>query len=247
MKRRTAMIVALGSMLALSGYAADQEHTVSVTGKAEAKVKPDVAYITLYARAEGILMVDAVKKADKLVSEITAAIKTETNAVKSVAVVDVSLGEKKSEVWRSDQKEESPRPEVVRRIRITCSPSPAGIYESIDNGIRAGAVMQIPSSIQYSEDIRSVVVYGIEESAEVLARVRKAAMDDAKSEADKTASLAGKKAGGVVTIGCSGSAHWGGPMRVMGMQADLPTEYIGTNPEEITISRTVAVTYQLSE
>lgn len=234
-------------MLALSSYAADREHTVSVTGKSELKVKPDAAYITLYARADGILIIDAVKKADQLVSEITAAIKTETNTVKGVTVVDVSLGEKKSEVWRSDQKEEAPRPEVVRRIRIACKPDPVGIYEVIDKGLRAGALMQIPSSIRYSEDIRSVVVYGLEQSSEILERVRKSAMDDAKSEADKSAKLAGKKVGDVVIIGCSGSTYCGMPMRVMGMQADFPTEHIGTNPEEITISHTVAVTYELKE
>ena len=30
-------------------------------------------------------------------------------------------------------------------------------------------------------------------------------------------------------------------------QADLPTEYIGTNPEEITISYVVAVTFELRD
>jgi len=240
------MIAVLSSMLAFSAQAADREHTVSVTGKAEVKVKPDAAYITLYARADGILMVDAVKKADKLVEEITTAIKTETNIVKGVAVVDVALGEKKTEVWRSDQKDEASRPEVVRRIRITCKTEPAGIYEAIDKGLRAGALMQIPSRTSYSDDIRNVVVYGLEQSSEVVERVRKSAMDDAKSEADKSAALAGKKAGGVVTIGCAGSTQWSISMRVMGMQTDFPTEYIGTNPAEITLSRTVAVTYDLN-
>ena len=247
MKTCTVMTVVLGSMLAFSSYAADREHTVSVTGKAEVKVKPDAAYITLYARADGILMVDAVKKADQLTSEITAAIKSETNTVKGVTVVDISLGEKKNEVWRSDQKEEAPRPEVARRIQIACKPDSAGIYEVIDKGLRAGALMQVPSSIRYSEDIRSVVVYGLEQSSEVLERARKLAMDNARSEADKSAKLAGKKVGEVVTIGCSGSTHWNMPMRVMGMQADFPTEHIGTNPKEITISHIVAVTYELKE
>lgn len=247
MKRLTVFPAVLASMLAITSHAADREHTVSVTGKAALKAKPDVAYITLYAQADGILMVDAVKKTDTLVAEIITALKSDTNAVKDISVVDVALGEKKNEYWRSDQKEESPRPQVVRRIRIRCKPDPVGIYEVIDKGIRAGALMQIPSTVRYSEDIRSVVVYGLEQSAEILDRVRKQAMADARSEADKSATLAGKTVGDVVTIGCSGSSHWGMPMRVMGMQADFPTEHIGTNPEEITISHTVAVTYELKE
>jgi len=240
-------IAIFGAMVALSAQAADREHTVSVVGTAELKVKPDTAYVTLYARADGILMVDAVKKADKLVDEIVTAINTESNIVKGIAVVDVALGEKKSEVWRSDQKEEAPRPEVVRRIRITCQPDPAGIYAAVDQGLRAGALMQIPSHTTYSDDIRSVVVYGLEQSSDVLERVRKSAMDHAKAEADQSAALAGKKAGGVVTIGCSGATPWNFPRRVMGMQTDFPTEHIGTNPEEITISQTLSVTYELLE
>lgn len=247
MKTRTVMTVVLGSALALSACAADGEHTVAVTGKAEVKVKPDAAYITLYARADGILMVDAVKKADQLVKEITTAIKAETNVVKGVTVVDVALGEKMNEVWRSDEKEEAPRPEVVRRIRVACKPDPAGIYEAIDKGLRAGALMQMRSHTSYSDDIRSVVVYGVEQGAVIHERVRKAAMDDARTEAEKSAALAGKKVGGVVSIGCSGPEHWNFPMRVMGMQTDFPTEDIGTNPDEITLSHSVAVTYELKD
>ena len=239
--------VVISSMLAVCANAADLRHTISVTGKSEVKVKPDAAYVTLYAQTDGILMVDAVKKADKLVSEITTAVNTEMNTVKGITVTDVSLGEKKSEVWRSDQKEEAPRPEVVRRILITCKVNPAGIYEVIDKGLRAGARMQISSSMSYSDDIRSVVVYGLEQSSEVLDRLRTAAMDDARAEAAKSAKLADKKVGDVVTIGCSGSTPWVNPVRVMGIQADFPTEHIGTNPAEITISHNVSVTYELKE
>jgi uncharacterized protein YggE len=78
----TAMIF---SMLTLSSYAADLEHTVSFKGKAEVNVKPDTAYIILYAKADGILMVDAVRKADNLVTEITEAIKSDTNTVKEIS------------------------------------------------------------------------------------------------------------------------------------------------------------------
>lgn len=242
-----AIIAVLSSMLVLSAQAVDRGHTVSVTGKAEVKVKPDVAYITLYAQADGILMVDAVKKADKLVDEITVAIKAETNTVKGVAVVNVSLGESKPAVWRSDQKAEAPRPEVVRRIRITCKPDAAGIYEVIDKGIRAGALMQIASPVHYSGETKSAVVYALEQSSEVVERVRKSAMDDARSEADKFAKLADKKVGEVVTIGSAGPTQRSIQMQLMGMQTDFPTENVGTNPDEIIISRTVAVTYELKE
>jgi len=247
MKRFAVMSVAIASMVALSSYAEDRQHSISVAGKADEKVKPDVAYVTVYAQADGILMVDAVKNSDKLVQEITSAVKSETNVVRSIGVVDVALGEKTTEYWQSDQKRESPRPQVVRRIRIACEPKPALLYEVIDKALRAGALMQVPSRTTYSDDIRSVVIYGLEQSADVVERVRKAAMTDAKADAEKLAKLAGKKVGDIVSIGCSGSTRWDMPMRVMGMQAQFPTEHIGTDPDEITISHTVSVTFGLKD
>jgi uncharacterized protein YggE len=247
MKQLTATAIVLASALSLSTYAAEREHTISVTGNAEETVKPDVAYVTVYGQADGILMVDAVKKADKLIDDITSAVNAESNTIKSITVTDVALGEKKTEYWRSDQQPESPRPEVARRILITCEPNPEGIYEVIDKAIRAGALMQIPSRTSYSDDIRSVVVYGLENSTAVIERVRKAAMLDARKEADKTAKLADKTVGDVVSIGCSGSSHFNFPMRVMGRQADFPAEHIGTNAKEITISHAMSVSFELKD
>jgi len=247
MKRNTVRTIAIASMLTASAYASERDHTISVSGKAEETAKPDVAYVTVYAQADGVLMVDAIKNEGKLVDEITSAVKAESNTVKRIKVIDVSLGEKKTEYWRSDQKQESPRPQVVRRILITCKPTPAGIYEVIDKAIRAGALMQIPSTTSYSDDIRSVVVYGLEQSTEVVERVRKLAMDDAKTEARKLAQLTGKSVGNVVTIGCLGNSSFNFPMRVMGRLAQYPAEHIGTNPEEITISHTVSVTFELKD
>jgi uncharacterized protein YggE len=247
MKKLTVTAIVLASALNLSTYAADREHTISVTGRAAETVKPDVAYVTVYGQADGILMVDAVKRTDKLISEITTAVNSESNTIKSITVTDVALGEKKTEYWRSDQKQESPRPQVARRILIACEPNPEGIYEVIDKAIRAGALMQIPSSTRYSDDIRSVVVYGLEQSAEVIDRVRKSAMDDARAEAEKSAELAGKTVGDVVTIGCSGSPHFNYPMRVMGRRTDFPTEHIGTDPKEISVSHAVSVSFELKD
>ncbi|MDA3798206.1 MAG: SIMPL domain-containing protein [Kiritimatiellae bacterium] len=247
MKQLTITAIVLASVLSLSTYAADSEQTVSVMGKAEETVKPDAAYVTVYAQADGILMVDAVKKVGKLVDEITSAVSAQSNIVTDIKVTDVALGEKQTRYYSSDQDQKSPSPQITRRLRIRCKPDAEGIYEVIDKAIRAGALMQTPSSIRYSDDIRSVVIYGLEQSAEVVDRVRKSAMANAKAEAKKSASYAEKSVGKVVKIGCSGSSNFNFPMRFMGQQADFPTEYIGSNSEEITISHAVSVTFELKD
>jgi len=247
MKQLTVTAIVLASALSLSAYAADSDQTVSVTGNAEERVKPDVAYVTVYAQADGILMADAVKKVGKLVGEITLAVNAQSNTVRDIKVIDVALGEKRTRYYSSDQVQKAPSPQVTRRIRVRCQPEPEGIYEVIDLAIRAGAVMQTPSSTSYSDDIRSVVVYGLEQSSEVLDRVRQSAMSNAKAEAKKSASLAGRSIGKVVKIGCSGSSRFNYPMRVMGRKADFPTETLGTNPDEITISHAISVTFELKD
>ena len=244
MKQLRIVSVVVASMLALSSYG-EQQHVISFVGKAEETVKPDVAYVTLYAQAEGILMVDAVKRAGKLAEEITTAVMSESNIVMSVSVNDVALGEKETQYWTPDQKEEAPRPQVTRRIRVACKPVADSIYRVVDNAIGAGALMRTPSRTSYSGDINSVVIYGLEQSAEVVERVRKAAMADAKAGAEKLANLAGKTIGDVVNIGCVGSPSFQMNLRVMGMQIEFPTEYIGTNPDGISISQSIAVTFSL--
>jgi uncharacterized protein YggE len=239
------MILTMG--LALSSLAAEREPATTVSGKAEKKVKPDIAYVTLYAQVDGILMVDAVKKADAKVGEIISAINTQTNIVKDITVIDIALGEKQSRYMGMEQKEEAARPQITRRIRISCGPTTEGIYELIDRAIRAGALLQTPSMSSYSDDIRSVVIYGLENSAAAVDSVRQSAMDDAKVKAKQLADLAGKKVGGVVTVGSSGSSSFGSSVRIMGRTADFPTEYVGANSEAISISQTVSVTFELKD
>jgi len=240
----TVMAIALAASLA-SVPALAEDNTVTVTGKAEIKAKPDVAYVTLYVKADGILMVDAIKRADKKVEEINTAIHEKFQNVQSFDVVDVALGEKQREYWGPDRKDETPRPEVARRLRIALPPNPKQVYELVDVAIRNGALMQISSSVRYSEDIRSVVVYGLVKSAEFEENASQKAMADAKKKAQKMAALAEKSIGDVVKIGCTGIASFGIPMRVMGRPADFPTEHVGTNPNEVTISHAVSVTFEL--
>lgn len=239
--------MAVTALLIMTGTIFADDNTVTVTGKAVLKHKPDVAYVTLYIKADGILMTDAAKKADQKVEEVKKAIQEKFKDIQSFEVSDVVVGEAQREYWGPDRKEDVPRPEIARRLRIATAPNPTQVYELIDTAIRAGALMQIPSSVRYSDDMRSVVVYGLVKSPELESQTREAAMADAKQRAQKLAALAGKKIGDVVNIGCSGSYPEGFPIRVMGREADFPTEHLATNPNEITISHTISVTFELKK
>jgi len=233
--------------LCVAGSVVADDNTVTVTGKAELKQKPDVAYVTLYVKGDGILMVDAAKKADQKVEEIKKAVQDKFKGIQAIEVSDVAVGEAQRESWGPDRQDVTRRPEISRRLRITTAPNPAQVYDLVDTAIRAGALMQIPSNVRYSDDVRSVVVYGLLKSPQVEAQARESAMADARKEAQTLAGLAGKKLGAVVTIGCGGSFSAGFPIRVMGRETDYPTSYVGQNPNEITVSYTLSATFDLKK
>ena len=66
----------------LLAHSADCDNGLKVTGKASESVNPDIAYITVYAQANGLLMEDAVKKANSLVNEINEAVREESEIIK---------------------------------------------------------------------------------------------------------------------------------------------------------------------
>jgi uncharacterized protein YggE len=247
MHTRTLLTVAvLAFFLQLSHVGLAQEkNTITVSGTAKVEAKADIAYITLYIRADGILMVDAVKNAKQKVEQIQKALKEKHKEIKGIEVVDIEIGEKSKEYWSSEQKEEPPRPEVVKRMRITIAPDPALAYQVIDTAIRAGAIMQIPSSVHYSDEIRSVVMYGLLDASKREDEVRKKALEDAEKNAKETATLVGKKIGDVVSVGCSESGFWPQSLRIMGREAEFPVKHLGLDPEKIEISHSLKVTYEL--
>ena len=241
-----ATALALGATaLFACGPAVSGDNTITVAGKAELKHKPDVAYVTLYVKADGILMIDAAKEADRKVGEIRSAMEEKFKDIQSFDIVEVAVGEKGRDYFGPDRADETPRPEITRRLRIALPPDRKQVYEIIDIAIRAGALMDSPSSIQYPGDDDGVVVYGLVKSSELEEKARQAAMADAKEQARKTAALADKTIGDVVKIECASFAAWNIPMRFMGEATDFPTEHIGTNPDEVTISHAMSVTFEL--
>lgn len=221
-----------------------QKKTITITGTAKIERKPDVAYITLYVKGSGILMVDAIKKATEKTTEIEKALKEKHKDIKEVQIQDISLGEKNREMWSSEQKDEAPRPEVIKQIRITIPANIDIAAEIIDTAMRVGAVLDKPSSVHYSGEIDSVVVFGLTDESGVEIEAKKKAVEMAKDKAKQTAALLGKTVGDVISIGCSGNSSFS-PIRIDGHETDFPGEYVSVNPNKISISQCVPITFEL--
>lgn len=240
------VVLAVLGLLATSNVFAENK-IVTVTGKATLKTIPDVAYVTLYVRATGLLMADAAKKADQKVEEIKSVTQAKFKDIQAIEVSDTSVGEAERENWSPDRKEDIPRPEITRRIRFTINPDQTKAYELVDVAMRVGALIQIPSSTRYMEDIRSIVIYGLLKSADIEAKVREAAMEDARQEALKWAKITGSKLGDVLKIECPGSGQSGFPIRFMGRESDYSTALISMSPNEIVVSNSICVTFEMKK
>jgi uncharacterized protein YggE len=243
---RTISGIAGGVLLGLcvAAAAAAEEHSLTVLGRAELKQKPDVAFVTVFVKADALTMTDAAKEADQKVEEVKKALK-KYKEIKGIEVSDAAVGETQRQFYSADQKEEGQHPEVVRRIRITTQPAPAQVYQIIDAAISAGAVMQIPSAIRYSDDTRTMVIYAVLKTAEVETQARRAALADAKQQAESLAAMAGKKLGGVVKIAIDNFSTSKYPVRIMGRESDFPTPYFGQNSKEVLIGCSFSVTFEL--
>jgi len=243
---RTVSVVLCGVSLfsSIVGAASQmKDNTITVTGKATVQWEPDICYITLYVKGDGILMVDAVKKATQTVGEIGKAISEKHKEVKKFEVTEVGLGEKQQQVWRSDQEDQAPRPEAIKRIRIEIPPKPSLAHEVIDTAIRSGAILKLSSRVQYTGRIDSAVVYGLVDASALKADARKKATEDAKKRAEETAGLVHKKVGKVVSIGSA--ASWPSTIVYNMQRRDFPVEHIGTNPEMIEVSDSVTIIFEL--
>ena len=223
-----------------------EENSVSVIGKGEVKLKPDVAFVTLYVKGDAVAMVDAAKQVNDKVEEVKTALKN-YKQIKDIEINDAAIGEFQRRVYMSsDDKEEGQHPEIIRRLRITMSPNPAKVYQVIDTAISAGAVMQIPSPITYPSEDKTLVVYGLLKSADAEAQSRQTALADAKKQAETLAALAGKKVGGVMKIASDGLPPESKFIaRIVGRESDLPTAYIGHNSKEITVGSSLNVVFEL--
>jgi len=234
MKNITLKMVVLVSIFSGLLHADDQDYLITVSGIAEVNERPDRAYITLYAEAEESTVTYAIKKVDDLVEDIEERIKKDARIRGDILIVDTAFSGK------VDSKDDSVLFQVARRLRITCNSDSEEVYDVIDAGIKAGALVEVPPSMSASVKVNGLVVYGVEKSQYTIDDLRIAAIADARAEAEKVVKLIGKTVGDVVRISADSPNS-------LGEDTDLPTKFVDTNPDQITMSYTVSVSYELKD
>jgi uncharacterized protein len=236
--------VALVLAIQVSCSAQDARNAVTVNGTGKVEAKADVAYVTLSVQGDGVLMTDAVEKARQNADQVVKAINEKHQGIKAISVEDFRVGQKDEDYYSPDRKE-TPRPEIMKRIRITLPPEPKLASDVIDTALRAGATMSMPSSFSYPDDVSGVLVYGLLAASDYEAQARQLAINDAKSKAEKLAALVGKTLGDVTSIQCAGSGSWAEAMCSNNRGADFPAKYVGLQPDKVEVSANLSVSYEL--
>lgn len=241
MKALTTVI--LGLVFAVTAFAAPDTRTDTITarGMATTNVTPDTVFITLFVSDQGMVAEQAVAKVDEKAGVIKAALLKAYPQISAITVSDVKLGEKSSRVFRSEEANEPPRPEAVKRLLITLNFGDTNLSKIVDTALMSGATLQVASPT-YSGDLGTVIQYGLVSAGRIEAEVTASALADAQRRAGELAKAVGKSLGLLVSV--SEDAVMNYAVYPRGSQARLPTKYVAGSPDDVEISRAVQVTYQ---
>lgn len=243
MTTATAVCISLLSACTIAFGSSDRE--VQVTGSAQESFAPDIAYVTVFVTGEGILSVDAARDASDQVEAVVKAIKELDDQPPDVETSDVSVGDKQSVVWSSQNQTDSPRPQVTKRIRITIPPDAELAYPIIDAAIRAGAVLNLKSRPGYLGEVKSTVVYGLKDNPERTNALRTKAFEEATQRAKELADLAGKSLGSVISLNSCGAVSSSRRIYTSGRSQTFPVEHVGVDSKGIGLSASVSATFEL--
>ena len=220
----------------------DGAPSIRAVGEGRAVRKADVAYVTLYVRGQGMLMADALKRADEQTKAIRDALKDGVKEVRLFESSPAGLRSFKEDVWRSDQKS-TPKPEAVVRIRLTLPPTPAVVVAALDLALRNGAEISKPTETRFAGQFDTAVQYGLLNFTEAEAEARRAAFLDAEKRARAVAAAAGVTVKGILGVeaaSCQGSRFWQDSH-----EDELPTRYVSDSPDDVVVRKTFDIRFSL--
>jgi hypothetical protein len=137
------------------------------TGDAILTRIPDVAYVTLYVKAESILLEDAVREAASKTEQVLRALRDTYGAdIEDIEVKDVHAGEGKSAMGLMRDKSNPSRPEMVKGLLVVLPAKQELAVKIVDSACRMGCLMTNPVGMPGLGGPQSVILYGLAEPEE---------------------------------------------------------------------------------
>lgn len=226
-----------------------QETEISVTGDVTIIHQPDIAYITLYIRANGILLEDAIKEASDKIEIVNKTLLDMFSEIKETLIRDIYIGESKSYFGR--EKAESPQPEVIKGLLVITPPDPNLTTKIVDKASRMGCIIQNPLDERILTYPRGVVMYGLAQYAEAEQEAIENALTAAKDSASQVAKILNKKVGTIRKISSIETLRTQTEndtyTRRLRNTLVLPTSYLSVSPDSVEVSAKLSVTFELTD
>jgi uncharacterized protein YggE len=229
----------------------ERDHTPSVhaTGDIILTRKPDVAYITLYIRADGALLQDAAKEAAAKVEQLQRALRdTYGSEIHDINTKDVHVGDGKPQVGMAIVRDKTnpPRPEVVKGILIAIPPKPELAIRIVDSACRMGCLMANPAGTPLAHPF-SVILYGLVAVEDAEQEAIALAIAEAKDKASRIAKGFQKSIGAVKHVSAM-AFHSPEEFTRRNRTPLLPRgTYLSLAPDQIEVPARVAVSFQLTD
>jgi uncharacterized protein YggE len=228
----------------------ESKTTLAVIGSASVVRQSDIAYITLYVFANGILMEDAVKQAGNKIKLINETLKDTFPDIRETRLKDIFVGESKSYSYAGRDKGEPPQPEVIKGLLIIAPPNADLATKIIDTASRMGCIIQNPVDSYYGPYPKSVVLYGLVNYAEAEQEAMEQAVNDAKHNASNAARIINKQVSSIQEISSVETLRMkltqDETMRLDRNAIVFPTSYLSVSPETVEVSVRVSVKFELA-
>ena len=228
----------------------ESEVKISITGDATISRRPDIAYITLYIRANGILLEDAIKEASDKIEQVNKTLRDTFSDIQETLIRDMYIGESKSHWTR--EKSESPQPEVIKGLLVTIPPQPDLATKIVDRASRMGCIIQNPAEDRILAYPRGVVMYGLAQYTETEQEAIEMALTDAKENAARVAKILNKKVGVIKKITSVETLRIKAKVDTYTRSEKnntmvLPTCYLSVSPDNVELSARLAVVFEMTD
>jgi uncharacterized protein YggE len=176
----------------------DPRPGITVTGDVVITRKPDVAYVTLYVRADGILLEDAIREAASKAEQVLGALRDTYGAdIKDIQIKDVHAGEGKPAMGLMRDKSNPSRPELVKGLLVVLPAKQDLAVKIVDAACRMGCLMTNPVGTPGLVGPQSVILYGLAEPEEAEQEATALAVAEAKDKASRISKMLEKRLGTV--------------------------------------------------
>lgn len=238
MKSKKIILFAIATLLCTSAIAADR--LITVTGKGEMQLRPDISRITVEVRSVHDTYSDAYSVADVNLREL-GKVMTDCGLDQSLPKTSyfniVRKTQSQYDQYHNYIGEKMIGYELQQNIRIDLG---------MDNALLARVIRSIG---QQMKDVETSVAFTVRDARPQQAELLQSAVDDARAKAEKMAAAAGCRLGKVQTISCDEQpAPFFAQARKMAAANDMmmcTEESLDITPEDVKATARVTVIWQL--